>query len=67
MPYPNLIIAGAPKSGTSSLFSNLTAHPEVGGANKKETKYFLDKGYPLFSTDYNYYKKGLVGLAIFFI
>jgi len=67
MPYPNLIIAGAPKSGTSSLFDYLMAHPEVGGSNKKETRYFLDKGYPLFSKEYNYYNQGLNGYLDYFL
>lgn len=41
--FPNLIICGAPKSGTSSLFFWLTAHPEVCGSTKKETYFLHDK------------------------
>jgi hypothetical protein len=42
-PYPNLVIGGAPKCGTSSLFFWLAAHPEVMGSNKKETYFLADK------------------------
>jgi len=41
--FPNLVIAGAPKSGTSSLFFWLAAHPEVCGSQKKETYFLADK------------------------
>ena len=41
--FPNLIIGGAPKCGTSSLYFWLSAHPEVYGSPKKETSFFADK------------------------
>jgi hypothetical protein len=41
--FPNLIIGGAPKCGTSSLYFWLSAHPEVFGSPKKETSFFADK------------------------
>lgn len=41
---PNWIIAGAPKSGTSSLFRWLVDHPEVDGSMVKETYYYSDPG-----------------------
>ena len=41
--YPNVIIGGAPKCGTSSLYFWLSAHPEVFGSPKKETFFFSDK------------------------
>ena len=41
--YPNLVIAGAPKCGTSSLFFWLAAHPEVCGSRKKETYFLADQ------------------------
>ena len=41
---PNLIIAGTPKSGTSSIFTYLRAHPSVCGSKIKETAFF-QKGY----------------------
>lgn len=42
MIYPNVIIAGAPKCGTSSLYFWLAAHPEVCASKQKETFYFAD-------------------------
>jgi hypothetical protein len=47
MRLPELIIAGAPKCGTTSLFDWLTAHPMVWGTPEKEVRFFLDDGYPL--------------------
>ena len=35
--HPNLVVAGAPKCGTSSLFFWLAAHPEVASSREKET------------------------------
>ena len=42
---PNLIIAGVNKSGTTSLFTFLSAHPEICASRKKETLYFLPLRY----------------------
>lgn len=42
MAYPNTVIIGAPKCGTSSLFFWLTAHPDVCGSKQKETYYLAD-------------------------
>ena len=39
---PNVIIAGAPKCGTSSLYFWLSAHPEVKASMVKETFFFAD-------------------------
>lgn len=41
--WPNLILGGAPKSGTSSLYFWLDAHPEVGSSKVKEPFFFFDK------------------------
>lgn len=41
---PNLILAGAPKSGTSSVHEWLGAHPRALGSVPKETAYFVDPG-----------------------
>ena len=38
---PNLIIAGVNKAGSTSLFSYLSAHPQVCSSAVKETCYFL--------------------------
>ena len=40
MQHPVLIIAGAEKAGTTSLFAYLAAHPQVCASNKKETDHF---------------------------
>ena len=40
---PNVIVGGAPKCGTSSLYFWLSAHPKVFGSPKKETFFFADK------------------------
>jgi hypothetical protein len=45
--YPYLIIGGAPKAGTTSLFKWLSAHHEVCASSIKETRFFLDLDYPL--------------------
>jgi hypothetical protein len=37
---PNLLIAGVPKAGTSSLFRYLAQHPEICAASVKEIRYF---------------------------
>lgn len=44
---PNLIIGGAPKCGTSSLYRWLVDHPQVEGARVKETFFFMDEGHSL--------------------
>lgn len=41
--YPYVIIGGAPKAGTTSLFRYLSAHPAVCPANRKETYFFARK------------------------
>tara|TARA_B110000046_G_C12950815_1_gene380053 strand:+ start:291 stop:1166 length:876 start_codon:yes stop_codon:yes gene_type:complete len=56
---PNVVIAGAPKSGTSSLFFWLTAHPDVCGSRVKETFYFYDKIHPRFNKEANFIEHGL--------
>ncbi len=39
---PNLVVIGAPKSGTTSLHSYLALHPEVQMADEKELRFFQD-------------------------
>ena len=41
---PNFIIAGAPKSGTSSVHAWIADHPDALGSTEKETYYFVDPG-----------------------
>ena len=42
MTFPNLVIAGAPRCGTSSLFRWLADHPNVCTSAATETRYLLD-------------------------
>lgn len=63
--YPNLIIAGAPKSGTSSLFFWLGAHPEVCASKIKET-YFLADEVIRFNENLNVHEHGLETYGRFF-
>ena len=66
MRLPNLIIAGAPKAGSSSLFFWLAAHPEVYGSPRKETFYFIDEDSPLLCPEANYNLHGLEKYESFF-
>lgn len=63
---PNLVIAGAPRCGTTSLFRWLAAHPHVVVSHIKETRYLVDQGYPLFNKACNFYSSGLEGYARLF-
>ncbi len=56
--FPNLVIAGAPKCGTSSLYFWLAPHPEVCASTVKET-FFLADTVSRFNTHLNYSKDGL--------
>lgn len=42
-----LIIAGQPKAGTTSLFRWLAQHEDICASTFKETRFFLDRDYPL--------------------
>ena len=66
MLYPNVIIAGAPKCATTSVFHYLADHPEVCASSVKETYYLIDKGYPLYKPDCNIDTQGLEGYSQFF-
>lgn len=54
-----LILAGAPKCGTSSLFSWLKAHPAICASEKKELFYFMDRGNPLKNSTCNVHDHSL--------
>lgn len=66
MSLPNLVIAGAPKCGTSSVFTWLADHPQVCGAKVKETFYLMDKGHPKLKRDSNVHDHGLEGYKAYF-
>ena len=63
---PNVVIAGAPKCGTTSLFAWLADHPDVCGSNVKEARYFLDPDDPLFDEISNFRDHGLAGYEAYF-
>lgn len=63
---PNLVIAGAPKCGTSSLYRWLADHPQACGSTPKETFYLMDEGHPLARPGSNFRERGLEGYAEFF-
>lgn len=66
LPLPNLVIAGAPRSGTTALFKWLIDHPSVVSARIKETRYLMDKEYPLYNPTHNFQGGGLSGYAQLF-
>lgn len=63
--FPNLIILGTPKSGTSSLHEWLCAHPEIGEGSEKELRFLLDSEEPLARPN-GYAATGVEGYAAFF-
>jgi hypothetical protein len=63
---PNLVVAGAPKCGTSSLYRWLADHPRACGSKVKETFYLMDEGHPLLRRGSNFHARGLEGYAEFF-
>lgn len=42
-----VIVGGAPRSGTTSMYRYLASHPDACASAIKETRYFLDPDYPL--------------------
>lgn len=66
MTLPNLIIAGAPKCGTSSLFNWLVDHPDVCGSSVKETFFLMDEENPLRRKACNFHDHGLAAYSDFF-
>lgn len=46
-PGTPLFLGGPPKSGSSSIFAALVAHPDVVGTEPKETFFFMDEDYPI--------------------
>jgi hypothetical protein len=64
--FPNVVIVGAPKCGTTSLFAWLADHPDACGSVIKEARYFLDPDDPLFKKASNYRDHGLAGYEPYF-
>lgn len=63
---PQVILAGAPKCGSTSLFYYLKDHPAICAANKQETYFLIDQGYPLFQAELNFAKHGYAGYESLF-
>jgi len=63
---PNVVIAGAPKCGTSSLYKWLAAHPQICGSKVKEPFYLMDEDSPLLNPKFNYYTHKLEGYQTYF-
>jgi hypothetical protein len=63
---PRVIIGGAPKCGTSSLFNWLNEHPEMLGSQPKETFFLMDQDSPLMNKSQNYHKDGWEGYSKFY-
>jgi len=63
---PDLVIAGFPKAGTSTLYQWLYDHPDVGGPAGKEAMYFLDRDALEFDPKCNFLDFGEAGYKAFF-
>jgi hypothetical protein len=57
--FPNLVIGGAPKCGTTSVFDWLVAHPDVCGSKSKEPFLLMDEEHPLRRKSLNIHDDGL--------
>ena len=66
MALPNLIVAGAPKCGTSFLFQWIADHPEAEGARIKEICSFNDPSSHVFNSERNFALTGLAGYENYF-
>src|SRR5258708_29533441 len=66
MKIPNLVIAGAPRCGTTSIFEYLANHPDVCASDTKETYFFMDKVSPLKASRTNYLDHGIESYANYF-
>jgi hypothetical protein len=63
---PNVIIAGVPRAGTTSLFTWLADHPDVAASSRKETCYFVDPDSHSYDPAANVRDQGLAGYEAFF-
>ena len=62
---PNFVIAGAPKSGTSSVHTWLADHPDALGSTEKETYFFVDAGTHMYRPS-RHISRGIQGYSQFF-
>ncbi|QDV42301.1 Sulfotransferase domain protein [Stieleria neptunia] len=63
---PSLLIGGAPKCATSTLFSLLSQHPQIAASTPKETFFFVDRDYPLQPSGATPFRDGLESYGRFF-
>jgi len=61
-----LLLGGAPKCGTSSLFNHLAEYDGINPSDPKETFYFLDDDHPLLRKNTNIHLHGVEGFSQFF-
>lgn len=66
MTLPNVVVAGAPKCGTTSLFSWLSAHPRVCASTLKETRFLFDVGARRLRQAANIHEHGLAAYEAYF-
>lgn len=45
--FEYLIVAGTTKAGTTSVFKYLSDHPQICASSVKETRFFVDRDYPV--------------------
>jgi hypothetical protein len=57
--FPDIVLAGTPKSGTSSLFKWLIDNPAIEPISNEETYYLLDKENPYLNPSSNYHSHHL--------
>jgi hypothetical protein len=62
---PDIILAGAPKCGTTSVYDYLSGHPEICPSSVKETYFLMDPDYPL-AREISVHKAGLKGYERYF-
>lgn len=63
---PNLMLAGAPKCGTTSVYDWLVSHPSISGGVDKELFYLMDKGDWKFNPKSNWLAHGDASYAKYF-
>jgi hypothetical protein len=65
-PFLHIVIAGTTKAATTSLFDYLGAHPQVCASRAKESRFFLDPGYPVAPRPLHIERDGPEGYARLF-
>lgn len=66
MTLPNVVVAGAPKCGTTSLFIWLSAHPQVCASTLKETRFLFDAEARRLRRAANIHEHGLAAYEAYF-